>query len=569
MENCKGRRRKRDRASSPSNKTVTTEQIASHNFPKVAKTEAKELPAEKSSSGLLLDGENSGPLTLDLQKFVHARVVKKTNGELRFGVVESYCRQKDENPIKEAADASWLFSVQYDDGSKETLSTSDLQESLQLCQKSDAFKGKYISDGPQCLAVPLANEIPPSRVAKYFGDDLYFGDLSSRNSHGFYEVRYDDGDSEEWDGSEVSLGIALCNEHVENHTRDLWAIYDLDAKQMKKRWSLASKAPLNCWPRSFVTNAPTVVKFYLFVMERQRSWIRRKTQRMQHPERWTNDRVFRDYYFCNVYRQLDRGTAYFRSQILDLWSESSPEDLDILRGEWFVRVLWASYCYRLVNKIESFQKDPDSHDPMPTTKFDGIPTIQQWPKFKALVKRAKDDGKVLFTSAHQTCGFDRYTEQLDIVHGEQTRLQYVAAQSESLESCFLAISKQLPGCGPFLAWQILCDLVESNCLDEVPDVDFCVLGKGAKGKLVVVLQPTTRIERKSALSQHAFHHSPSWDSGDFLPFSNESVFEQQRISRTYKAASRTPGVCVCASQGSRISDGLSVLAKSTLDDQGD
>lgn len=51
------------------------------------------------------------------------------------------------------------------------------------------------------------------------------------------------------------------------------------------------------------------------------------------------------------YRELDRGTCYFRSQILDLWDKYQPV---MHQNAWIEKVLWASVCYRIVNKIETF-----------------------------------------------------------------------------------------------------------------------------------------------------------------------------------------------------------------------
>jgi hypothetical protein len=189
--------------------------------------------------------------------------------------------------------------------------------------------------------------------------------------------------------------------------------------------------------------------------------------------------------------------------------------------DWFVHVLWASYCYRLVNKVESFYsnstvknecEDGDDDDTNTTTaataQFGRIPTISEWPQFKALVqqtqqqRRQQPQSPTFFTGAHQTCSFDHYIEWMDLVSDNPQRLTEVAASEErtnnpsnatSLESYFRAILLQLPGCGAFLSWQILCDLIESNAVRSSSRTtmtelnEFCVLGKGAKGKLAVVV----------------------------------------------------------------------------------
>lgn len=298
---------------------------------------------------------------------------------------------------------------------------------------------------------------------------------------------YDDGDFEELDAGEVKAGIQVCNEYADNTVKDLFAIYNIDPQEVKTEWAATKLVP-----KPLIQQCATVVKFFLFLLERQRAWLRRKHHNKEHPERWTNDSILRNYYFCNVYRQLDRGTAYFRAQILSLWVDFSKGKAKEMhapeaRLQWLIQVLWASYCYRLINKIESFQPDPESKDPNPTTSLGGIPAIDQWPSLQKLIKQARAKGRTVFTNAHQTCGFERYMEQLDKVYREPERLKAVARESEKLEDCFKAIQGHLPGCGTFMAWQIVCDLIESKCLpNKVPDKDFCMLGSGAKCESITI-----------------------------------------------------------------------------------
>jgi hypothetical protein len=54
------------------------------------------------------------------------------------------------------------------------------------------------------------------------------------------------------------------------------------------------------------------------------------------------------------YRELDRGTNYFRAKILEVWEQTSVHG-PMGREAWIQKVLWASVCYRLVNKIATFE----------------------------------------------------------------------------------------------------------------------------------------------------------------------------------------------------------------------
>ena len=56
---------------------------------------------------------------------------------------------------------------------------------------------------------------------------------------------------------------------------------------------------------------------------------------------------------------------------------------------------------------------------------------------------------------------------------------------EILEQCFDTV-QQVNGIGSFLAWQVTCDLQESQCLAESTENDWTELGPGAKSKLLLL-----------------------------------------------------------------------------------
>ncbi|KAJ8614561.1 hypothetical protein CTAYLR_004073 [Chrysophaeum taylorii] len=182
--------------------------------------------------------------------------------------------------------------------------------------------------------------------------------------------------------------------------------------------------------------AAAVSKFFAFVSERHEMWARR-TRGEAWP--WTTDEALRDYAFCNVYRELDRGTVYFRRRASD-------------------DVYWCSLVYRLLNKIESF-----------STWRDRIPTRTEWPSFKRHLFQRRRDGHAVFSSAHQTMGLDRYIATVESAPKtvSMTSPQEAYAQLRDLDNL-----------GPFFAWQIVCDIMEASV--DHDENSFVVLGPGAK-----------------------------------------------------------------------------------------
>lgn len=197
------------------------------------------------------------------------------------------------------------------------------------------------------------------------------------------------------------------------------------------------------------------------------------------------------------YRELDRGTCYFRSQILDLWSSSSRPDM--IQSAWIEKVLWASVCYRVVNKIETFEVsfqprsaritctcECTSHACLCKTiiqALGGIPTREEWTIFQSKFRKLPPP---VFTSAHLNPGVNRYLEAMQFlktnVSSKAVKL-FEASQARDLEKCFNII-REIPHVGNFFAWQVTCDLLESKCLAPCTDNDWTMLGPGAKSRFL-------------------------------------------------------------------------------------
>jgi hypothetical protein len=171
-------------------------------------------------------------------------------------------------------------------------------------------------------------------------------------------------------------------------SRSLWKLQNL--KEKGAEWKITGL------PQSLKPSSHRVADFFLFIYERHCIWVRRNLG-MAAP--WSANILFQTKSFCNVYRELDRGTAFFRAHILDLY-ESKDE---WKHEEWLTAVLWASYCYRQVNRIESFK--------------DGFPDMNDMSKFfRSMGNIRKDaangDCVSFFASAHQTTNFRTYEKSL-------------------------------------------------------------------------------------------------------------------------------------------------------------
>ena len=365
--------------------------------------------------------------------------------------------------------------------------------------------------------------------AKAFDNDsIYFGIIVDK----FYDVKdeewcwtvvYEDGDSEDYPFEEVQKGMAL---YVEK---------------------LAGKGSLGSNENSEPMISNHAYKFFEFVSKRQKAFEHWKAKRnatlngdiggIGADE--NEDPILKEYHFCNVYRELDRGTTFFHSHILDEWKAfvdkyPTDEERQSHLVDWIRTVLWNSFVYRQVNKVESFfmtgkkksvdgeDEDGDDEEHESSSAFaGGIPSPHDWPKFKEEVRKIQDTGgkKAFFTDAHLNQGFDRFISYTDrVLATKQTRKhttvddggepprttldstaqaihdEGIVVPGNNLESSFNLL-KKLPGVGDFMSWQILCDLMESNCLPTCNIEDFCGFGPGARGMYNICCLVFTRNSR--------------------------------------------------------------------------
>lgn len=245
--------------------------------------------------------------------------------------------------------------------------------------------------------------------------------------------------------------------------------------------------PTKKLPDGLQSRLPEMVEF--FVLMRERQLIRNGKQ--------TNCQILKDYHFCNNYRELDRGTAYLRSEILRVLQ---PDIIPMTRQQYTAEVLGMSYYYRQCNLIESFTN--------PDNPAGGIPRLGEFDAtFVKYVKSFNNKDDCFFTSAHLNQGYERY---IGNCKSSEAMIRKVANDITSMNQFKIeqvcAYLRQLDGIGSFMCWQIACDLEEACCFgpklvaqqslsgeNKLTDIDlkldYCVLGPGAMKGLNAVYGP--------------------------------------------------------------------------------
>jgi len=219
-----------------------------------------------------------------------------------------------------------------------------------------------------------------------------------------------------------------------------------------------------------------LIAFLLFVRERHLIWERRHNK--VYSKNWTQNKILKEHWFTNIYRELDRGTAFLKRNLHETVFRSRK--LEPLTGNNHIkilkRILLKCFSYRLVNRLDTF---------LEFGKLPDVGDYEEWVTFLRYKYQLEGQESIIFTRAHQNNGLERYFKTMEFVKANLTSMAKElqnAAKERSLETCFFII-KDVPGVGKFMSWQILCDLLELRQLGECTDNQWTCLGPGARNGL--------------------------------------------------------------------------------------
>ena len=259
----------------------------------------------------------------------------------------------------------------------------------------------------------------------------------------------------------------------------------------------------------------SITEFFIFCHERQQIWYRKcklqskrrfsSSSSSSSSSSWTKDDILSTRHFTNVYRELDTGTQYLRRHAIHIWNQCKKQQQhqhheqhqqqqytqqQQSEQQYSLQILWSCICYRLVNRIETFDD------------IGGIPSMNDFRKYKLQLNKLQKDKKTVFTAAHQNMGMRRYWETLNALSKNNFKsLRGIlgsilnASKERDLKGC-TEILRGIDNIGPFFAWQITCDLMELNVIDKdcFTEIDWVQLGPGAKvsfilDALCIIIQP--------------------------------------------------------------------------------
>jgi len=215
-----------------------------------------------------------------------------------------------------------------------------------------------------------------------------------------------------------------------------------------------------------------------WIRERHQIYLRRKAGK---PTPWTDDQILQTAFFTNPYREHDRTTIWLRENFRDEHRKQPS-------------VVTGTIIYRWFNRIETGQ----------VLLQHGL--LTRWKP--RLAMRVLGELAKPFTSAYiistrsapkGTSKLEAVCNYIDQVWNHRTRLPARIETCGTMQQT-VDILKQYEGLGPFMSYEIACDLRYTRYLQDAPDVTtYTQVGPGARRGLYRLqgLQPKKRLNRNT------------------------------------------------------------------------
>tara|TARA_R100001509_G_scaffold160814_2_gene129095 strand:+ start:706 stop:1608 length:903 start_codon:yes stop_codon:yes gene_type:complete len=180
----------------------------------------------------------------------------------------------------------------------------------------------------------------------------------------------------------------------------------------------------------------------------ERENIRLQKEVSQLPPPWTNDSILQEYKFCQVFREDDRTTRWFREHIREPM-KNSPD------------VLMGTVIFRWFNWIPT-GRTLIKHN-----------LLTAWDRKKAIEEITKQPKWVTGAYIIKTPnGMDKVTGVAECISHMWQDREYLAKEvvkTKSLEDTW-SLLRDYPYMGPFMAYEVVTDLRHTYLLEEAKDV---------------------------------------------------------------------------------------------------
>lgn len=234
---------------------------------------------------------------------------------------------------------------------------------------------------------------------------------------------------------------------------------------------------------------PSLAKpFFAYARARHAVYLSREVQKKEWP--WTADAILQQYRFCNVFRELDKTTRWFREHIRDPLRD---DDL----------VLFATVAFRWFNRVETFKtllqawEGAGARELFEGWVYDGATT-----EVRHILR---NDAKPPYTTGaymiKTPAGMDKIDGLMWCVENVNQSLGPLLEAFRNVETLTMegawALLTQFPYLGDFMAYEVVTDLRHTKFLADAPDVmTWANPGPGAaRGMARVLGLPLDRFNR--------------------------------------------------------------------------
>lgn len=209
--------------------------------------------------------------------------------------------------------------------------------------------------------------------------------------------------------------------------------------------------------------------FWYWINERHRIYIKRSEH---HPGPWTRDLILQKYKFTNAFRQLDRVTQAWTDRYAGLLG-GKREDTGLLEDVDYADILYHVVLFRLFN--------------WPAT-YDALHYAGRWnyERSMKILEQRKAEGQQIFTGAYIIPNMGSKLPKIEIIAGAvdlvyENRKEFAAyiRAMRSMEKT-TEVLQLVPTIGPFIAYEIACDLRFTRVLSDALDINcWANAGPGA------------------------------------------------------------------------------------------
>lgn len=228
-----------------------------------------------------------------------------------------------------------------------------------------------------------------------------------------------------------------------------------------------------------VRGLTSIERFLYFIKERQA--IYEKKERGL-PKPWTDDEVLRSYFFCNVYREQDKVTKWFKHHIREPLRDGWGVIMATIIFRWFnlpaTAMVLGDALYGEVNFVWEANQERWN-------------LFLDWDAREALrrLKPLRDKNVQIFTGAYMinSPGNEKKLEAIvrridQVWQDRNTIIEWCKRRKKAdvtMEGLHSVLTRY-EGLGGFMAYEVICDLRWTHVLENAPDkMTWCNPGPGA------------------------------------------------------------------------------------------